>query len=131
MSIERINPPGVVSTGGGYTHVVRAVGTRTLYISGQVGLDGQGRLAGDFAAQARQVFANLRTCLAAAGANPSQVAKMTTYIVGYQAAVHRPALTAARAEVFGLHPPASTLVGVQALAVPELLIEVEAIAVLD
>jgi enamine deaminase RidA (YjgF/YER057c/UK114 family) len=131
VSIERINPPGVVSTGGSYTHVVRSSGARTVYISGQVGLDAAGRSAGDFAAQARQVFANLHTCLAAVGATTAQVVKMTTYIVGYQVDVHRPALTAARFEAFGLHPPASTLVGVQALAVPELLIEVEAIAVLD
>jgi len=131
VSIERINPPGVVSTGGGYTHVVKAAGTCTVYISGQVGLDATGKLAGDFAAQARQVFANLRTCLAAAGAKPAQIVKMTTYIVGYQAAVHRPALAEARTAVFGAHPPASTLVGVQALAAPDLLIEVEAIAMLD
>jgi enamine deaminase RidA (YjgF/YER057c/UK114 family) len=81
-------------------------------------------------AQAEQVYRNVVTALDAAGAKPSDVVKLTTYVVG-----HRPELLqsimAARRPAFGDHHPASTYVGVQALARPQYLIEVEAIAVLD
>ena len=65
---------------------------------------------------------------AAVGADFSHVAKITTYIVGYDASM-RETYGAARAEAMGDALPASTLIGVQALAMPEYLIEVEAIAV--
>ena len=113
MTIERINPAGL-SHPPTYSHVVRATGGSTVYISGQVPVDAAGHLVGgdDFEAQARQVYANLRTALAAVGADFSHVARMTTYVMGDQLA-------------------ASTLIGVQALAVPDYRIEIEAIAVLD
>jgi enamine deaminase RidA (YjgF/YER057c/UK114 family) len=83
---------------------------------------------GDLAAQARQVFANLGAALAAAGARPDQVAKITIYVVS-----HRPedldVIEEARARLFGGHKPPDTLVGVQSLAQPGFLIEVDAIAV--
>jgi enamine deaminase RidA (YjgF/YER057c/UK114 family) len=85
---------------------------------------------GDLAAQARQVFANLGAALAAAGARPDQVAKITIYVVN-----HRPeyldVIEEARAGLFGGHKPPDTLVGVQSLAQPGFLIEVDAIAVID
>src|SRR5436853_164135 len=66
-----------------------------------------------------------------AGATPADVAKLTTYVVGYRPEF-RPVLGEARASVFGsAEPPASTLVGVQALADPGYLVEIEAIAVID
>ncbi len=131
MALEHINPDGI-SRPTSYTHVVRASGGSTVYISGQVAIDAGGSIvgAGDFEAQARQVFANLRTALAAVGATFDDVAKMNTYIVDYTPEF-LPALQAARADTMGEHPPASTLIGVQALATPELMIEVEAVAVLD
>ena len=131
MPTQHINPQGV-STPAGYTHVVSAEG-RVLFISGQVALDATGNVVGDgdFAAQANQVFENLKTCLAAAGASFSNVVKLTTYIVNYSPEL-RPALTAARAGHLPADgPPASTLVGVQALARPEFLIEIEAVAVVS
>ncbi|MBM3139418.1 MAG: RidA family protein [Chloroflexi bacterium] len=131
MSIERINPQGL-STPTGYTHVIRSRGGTTVYIAGQVAADAEGRVvgAGDFAAQAKQVFVNLRAALAAVGAGFEHVTKTTTYIVNYSPE-HRPALRAARAEAMGDLAPASTLIGVQALATPDYMIEIEAIAVLD
>jgi enamine deaminase RidA (YjgF/YER057c/UK114 family) len=131
MALEHINPEGI-SRPTSYTHVVRASGGATVYVSGQVAIDASGNLvgAGDFEAQARQVFANLRTALASVGATFDDVAKMNTYIVDYTPEL-RSALSAARADAMGEHPPASTLIGVQALATPELMIEVEAVAVLD
>ncbi|MDA0364483.1 MAG: RidA family protein [Chloroflexi bacterium] len=131
MSLEHIQPDGLARPTG-YTHVVRARGGSTVYVSGQISADADGKVVGegDFAAQARQVFANLRAALASVGAGFEHVAKMTTYIVNYTPEL-RPALVAARSEVMGDVAPASTLIGVQALAAPAYLIEVEVIAVLD
>jgi len=131
MSIERINPAGL-SQPPTYTHVVRATGGSTVYISGQVPVDADGRLVGgsDLEAQARQVFANLRTALGAVGADFSHVTKFTTYVVNYRPE-HREIVGRLRLEMLGDTLAASTLVGVQALALPDYLIEIEAIAVLD
>jgi enamine deaminase RidA (YjgF/YER057c/UK114 family) len=129
---SRTNPEGL-SPPRGYTHVIMATGRRTVYVAGQVALDAGGNLvgAGDLAAQAGQVFANLRTALAAAGAGPADVVKLTTFVVGYTPE-HRAAIAEARAAFLGdAAPPASTLVGVQSLAAEGFLIEVEAVAVLE
>ena len=111
---------------------MRATGGSTLYLSGQVPVDVDGQLVGegDFAAQAQQVFSNLRLALAAVGADFGNVVKMTTYIVNYRPEL-REALGAARTAAMGQALPASTLVGVQALAMPGYMIEVEAIAVVE
>lgn len=129
MSIERIQPTGLRRPPT-YTPVVRAVGGATVYISGQISVDVDGRVvgAGDFAEQARQVFENLRLALASVGADFSDVVKMTTYIVDY-IPEHRDVLGTIRDELLEGALPASTLIGVQALAAPEYLIEIEAIAV--
>jgi len=130
VALEHIAPAGV-HPATGYTHVVRGTGASTVYVSGQVGVDKDGKVAEGLEAQARQAFANLRECLAAVGADFSHVAKMTIYIVNYSPEARR-SLQAARQGVVGDGPPpASTLIGVQALAFPEIEIEVEAIAVLD
>jgi enamine deaminase RidA (YjgF/YER057c/UK114 family) len=133
MAIERINPAEIHQPGG-YTHVVRTSGARTAYISGQVAIDLAGNVVGpgDLEAQAKQAFANLQGALASVDADFSNVAKLTIYIVNYSAEA-RPALQAARQGLPGSEagPPASTLIGVQALAMPEFLIEVEAVVDLD
>jgi enamine deaminase RidA (YjgF/YER057c/UK114 family) len=130
MPHEHINPSerGVP---GGYTHVVIAHGGRTIYVAGQVATDPQGQLVGegDLARQAEQVFHNLNLCLAAAGATFDDVVKLTTYVVNYKPE-DRPAIVAARDKYWPAEPPATTLVGVQALGRPGALIEVEATAVL-
>jgi enamine deaminase RidA (YjgF/YER057c/UK114 family) len=124
-----INPPGLAKPTG-YTHVVVAADRRTVYIAGQVALDSGGNLVGgsDFKAQAEQVFANLRRALASVGASLADVVKSTTFITD---AKQVPALREVRTRHLDpKHPPASTLLVVSALARPELLIEIEAIAVL-
>lgn len=124
-----INPPGLVKPNG-YTHVVVAADRRTVYIAGQVPLDSAGKLVGgsDFTAQAEQVFANLGRALASVGATFGDVVKSTTFITD---AKQVPALRETRNRYLDpKHPPASTLLVVSALARPELLIEIEAIAVL-
>ena len=132
MPHRHINPEAV-SKPGAYTHVVEATGSKIVFISGQVALDKGGNVVGtgDLAAQAEQVFKNLEACLASVGATFADVTKMTTFIVGYQAARDRAVLGAVRQKYLPAQdPPASTLVGVQALASPDIMIEIEATAVL-
>ena len=132
MPHNYINPEGV-SKPGAYTHVVTAQGSRMVFISGQVALDRDGNLVGpgDLAKQATQVFENLKTCLASVGATFADVTKMTTFIVSYRPAADRAILGAVREKYLpGQNPPASTLVGVQSLATPDIMIEIEATAVL-
>jgi len=127
---QHINPEGI-NRPTGYTHVVAVEGARKLvFVSGQVSLNAAGELVGrnDLGAQARQVFQNLETALAAAGATFADVTKMTTFIVNYKPE-DRDSIRAVRAEYLPAdQPPASTLVGVQSLASPDHMIEVEAIA---
>jgi enamine deaminase RidA (YjgF/YER057c/UK114 family) len=127
---EHLNPPAL-ATPSGYTHVVTASGGKLVLVSGQVSLDREGTVVGkgDLKAQTRQVYANLKAALAAAGAQPKDVLKMTTFVVGYRPEM-LPVLREVRSGFFGTEapPPASTLVGVQALAREDFLIEVEAVA---
>lgn len=127
-SIRRINPP-TLSTPTGYTHVVEASGGRTLYIAGQVAMDSTGRVVGvgDFRAQVEQVFANLQRALSAANATFDHVVKINIYVTdASQVAVLREVRSRyMRAEAL----PASTFVQVVALARPEWLVEIEAVAV--
>ena len=125
--VKRTNPP-TLSKPTGYTHIVEVNGPgKTIYISGQIALDKDGKVvgAGDMKAQAEQVFKNLETALAAAGAKFSDVVKMNTYITDMAQA---PAVREVRARYFGDTAPASTLVQVVHLARPELMLEIEVIA---
>jgi reactive intermediate/imine deaminase len=127
-NIRYTNPP-TLSTPTGYTHVVEVHHGRTIYIAGQVALDRSGKVVGvgDFKAQARQTMENVKLALAAAGAAFEDVVKITTFVTDMSRLQE---LREIRAEYFGPNPPASTLVQVVRLALPELLIEVEAIAVI-
>ena len=131
MTLEFINPDGL-PVPPTYTHVVVATGTRMVFIAGQEPEDAHGRLVGpgDLAIQARQVFANLGRALAAGGALPQQVTKITIYVVHHRRE-YLPVIEAARTALFGDHKPADTVVGVEALAQPGYLIEVDAVAVTD
>jgi enamine deaminase RidA (YjgF/YER057c/UK114 family) len=113
-----------------YTQTMRVTGAQTLlFISGQVAYDEKGGPAhpGDFAAQARATYAALKAQVEAAGGTLANIVKLTTYLVDIR---HRGDLVPIREEFFGKKAPASTLVGVTALALPGWLIEVEAIAVI-
>lgn len=131
MTLECINPKDlpVPET---YTQVVVATGSRLVFVSGQEPEDVHGQLVGrgDLAVQARQVFANLGRALAAAGARPDQVAKITIYVVDHKR-IYLPIIEAARVALFGEHKPADVLVGIATLSNPDYLIEVDAIAVID
>ncbi len=127
--ITRISAPEGISPSPQYSHVVWGTG-RFVAVSGQCSFDEEGEVvgAGDAAAQARQVFENLRRCLAAAGAGFDDVVKLTYFVTDM---AHMPAVRAARDEVIAPDRlPASTAVQVSALVRPELLLEIEAFAVL-
>lgn len=131
MALQPINPDDL-STPESYSHVMVATGSRLVFVAGQVADDPDGTIVGgdDLAAQARQAFANVGRALAAAGARPDQVAKLTIYVVDLRRE-HVPVIEEGRVAVFGDHRPTDALIGVAALAEPGFLIEVEALAVVD
>ena len=100
----------------------------TIYVSGQVAFNPQGKLVGkgNMKVQTRQVFRNIKAVLAAAGAKMDHIIKINTYITDGSKFME---MLEARGDIFGDNPPASTAVVVAGLAFPGLLIEVEAIAV--
>jgi enamine deaminase RidA (YjgF/YER057c/UK114 family) len=116
-----------------YTQVVGVRGGKTLYVSGQWSCTPKGELVGkgDLHAQAKQAFRNLKTVLAGCGARPADVVKINVYFVGYKGK-DITALEAGLTECFGKDRSfASTVVGVGALARDGMLVEVEAVAVVD
>jgi enamine deaminase RidA (YjgF/YER057c/UK114 family) len=125
-----LNPPTLVKPNG-YTHVVVAPDARTVYVAGQVAFDSTGQLVGgsDFQAQADRVFQNLRRALSSVGGSLDDVVKTTTFVTD-QKNVEK--LREIRLKYLDkAHPPANTLVVVSSLARPNLLIEIEAVAVLS
>ena len=124
-----VTPEGVAAPfAHGYSQVVAASG-RLVVVSGQIAFDESGAVVGvgDPALQAEQAFENVRRCLAAAGATFDDVVKLTCYVtdISYLAEVR-----AVRDRLFpGGEKPASTAVQVVALALPELLLEIDALAV--
>ncbi len=101
-----------------------------IFLSGQAALDGAGRIVGtgDFLAQAEQTFANIRDLLKTAGSDLSRVVKVTIYLTDM---AHFPAIVALRERFFSPPYPADTVVEVRALALPELLIEIDVIALAE
>jgi len=115
----------------GYSHVVEVRGGRTLYIAGQLALDKDGNLVGrgDFRAQVKQVFENLKARLEEGGASFKDVVKLNYYLTD---ASDLQALRETRNSYINTeNPPASTLVVVKQLVREEYLIEVEAVAVVS
>jgi len=131
MTLECINPRDL-PTPTGYTQVIIATGTKLIFIAGQEPEDIDGKLVGpgDLVVQARQVFSNLGRALAAAGARPDQVARITIYVVDYRRDYHLPIIEEARVTLFRDHKAADVVVGIATLS-PDYLIEVDAVAVVD
>jgi enamine deaminase RidA (YjgF/YER057c/UK114 family) len=121
--------PGTLAALPGFTHAVR-VGS-TVYVSGEVALDSTGQLVGpgDLRAQARQAFANLALVLKIAGAVPADVTKLTIYVVNYSPRDFAVIREAGAEFLPERNPPAGIVLGVQALPRGELLIAVDAVAV--
>ncbi len=133
MSIEHIQPEGLFPSARlGFSQVVTSPPGKLVFISGQVAWDENMKIVGgdDVGAQAEAALANVGRALEAAGAGPRHVTSVRVYIVGYQPE-DAAKIGAPFARFFeGLEPPASTWLGVQALAAPELRIEIEVQAVL-
>lgn len=127
--MKHLNPPALPKPNG-YSHVVAVKGGRTLYISGQIALDPNGALvgAGDLRAQTRQVFENLKAALQAGGGRLEDVVKITVFMTDVSGL---PAFREVRDAYFTQNPPASSLVQVSRLVRPDLLIEIEAVAVVE
>jgi enamine deaminase RidA (YjgF/YER057c/UK114 family) len=128
---ERLNPSGLYnSLKFGFSHAVRQRGSDTLHLAGQVALNKDGELVGpgDLAAQTRQVLANLRQVLEAAGATPANLVRLRTYVVNHSPDKLGPVLGEIMAFYAGVTPAANTFIGVSTLARPDYLIEIEATA---
>lgn len=120
------NPQGQPPPAG-YRHGVETSGSvRTLYIAGQIGTQSDGTVPDGIEAQTRRVYANMKAVLDEAGMAFEDVVKTTAFLVN---PADRSTFAAVRSEVTGALKNASTLVFVAGLALPELLVEVEAVAV--
>jgi len=125
--------PSTLPPAPGYSQIVKVSGGTTIYIAGQVALDEEGQQVGegDLEQQARQVFTNLVTALSEAGATTSDLVRIGIYVVDHDLDKLQ-LVRRVRDEVLSVDPPpASTLLGVERLALPDFLIEADAIAVVS
>ena len=133
MNVQHINPDSTYNSlqTRGYTQVVSVEGAgRLIFVSGQLPLDANGAVVGigDIEQQARAVFDNIENSLRSAGAEAYHIVKLTTYVTDI--VKHPPLVRKVRAAVFGSQtPPASTMVEVPRFALPDVLIEIDALAV--
>ncbi|GHE39181.1 RidA family protein [Streptomyces capitiformicae] len=135
MTITLMNPSGLPEIGA-YRQVSVATGSKLVFVAGQVSWDAEGTTVGkdDLAAQVERCYLNIATALTEAGASFTDVAKLTAYVVDWTPD-KMPQLMegiAGAAAKLGTTPvPPITLLGVAALDIPDHLVEVEAIAVID
>ena len=124
MPRETVTVRGVHSTTG-YSHAAKA--GNLVFAAGQVAQDADGKLVGrgDIEAQTAQVFENLKAVLASAGSSLDQVVKLTTYTTNL---AYRPKIAEVRARYFETYFPPNTFVVVGSLAMPDYLVEIEAVA---
>jgi enamine deaminase RidA (YjgF/YER057c/UK114 family) len=129
MSQTRFINPQALGKPPGYTHVVEVTAPgRIVYIAGQLGVDRDGKVVGDFRRQAVQTFENLKTALAAVGAQFRHVVKLNNYLVDR---ADLPTFREVRDGYLAENDrPASTTIAISGLAREGALIEVEAVAVL-
>jgi enamine deaminase RidA (YjgF/YER057c/UK114 family) len=131
MTIEYLNTPGVPEPQG-FTHVSIARGERIIHVAGQVGQDENGEMVpGGLAAQTERALLNLGRALEAAGAGESDIVKVTVYVVGWEPSMFEElaaGLGAAQAARPGPEVPV-TLIGVHSLFQPDMLVEIEGVAV--
>jgi 2-iminobutanoate/2-iminopropanoate deaminase len=131
--LELLTPPELPTPLGRYSHLAVAPASSLVAVAGQVSVDADGELVGrgDVHAQAVQAYENVRAALACVGVGMTDIWKLNAYVVGGDAIEP---FMAARTEVYatyypdGVYPPI-TLIAVSRLAFPELLVEIEAVAV--
>ncbi|MFD4023364.1 RidA family protein [Streptomyces sp. NPDC058576] len=135
MSVTLLNPEGLPKPEV-YRQLSVATGSKLVFLAGQVARDADGRPVGqgDFAAQVEQCYLNISTALAAIGGSFDDVAKLTVYVVDWSPE-KMPLLgegVGRAAAKLGIDPVKPiTLLGVAALGEPDLLVEVEATAVIE
>ena len=131
MGSTRINPENLYeSTRFGFSHAALDEANGVLHLAGQVAWDKDYTVVGgdDLAAQTRQALANIKTVLEAAGSDVTHLLRLRTFIVNYDMSKLE-AVGGELAAFYGdVTPAPNTIVGVQALALPDFLIEIEAIA---
>ena len=132
MPKEHVNPTSLFpSVEHGFSQIVIASGTKTVFISGQTAWDAHKQIVGrSLGEQARQALRNVKAAVEAAGGDLNDIVTLRIYIV-HQAEQNLEAVGSALRDVFTRNPPTSTWIGVSSLAVPEFLIEIEATAVLE
>lgn len=125
-----VNPSSVAPPIGAYSHVVEVSSRKLLFIAGQVAVDEDGHLVGrgDFRAQTDRVFRNLQSILSSFGASFSNVVNLTIFVTDMG---NRAALSDVRSRYIKDQFPASTLIQITALAQPEYMIEIAAVAAID
>lgn len=134
MKREAVNPESLYqSIQYGFSHAIKAKGSVIIHCAGQVAWDKNCKVigSGDVGVQAQQALANLKEVLASAGASPANVVRMRTYVVNHKPEYLEPIAAALSAFYGDVTPAANTLIGVQGLALPEFLIEIEVTAQID
>ena len=135
MTKEHLNPSGLPNWRESFSQVVvvRTGATQTIYVSGQVSVDAENNVVGhgDLGQQAQKALENLSKALAAAGATPADVVRLGIYVKDYKPEQAAIISTVLRNTFVAERMPASTWLGVSSLAIDELLIEIEATAVMD
>lgn len=129
MAKKELIQPTSVYKATTYSHAVKK--GNIIFISGQVSKDIEGKLVGrgDISAQAEQVFRNLKEVTNASGATLRDIVKLTIFTTNV--AFYRPYITDVRDRYFPSEPPAASFFVVTSLSDPNLLLEVEAVAIVD
>ncbi|MEU4353378.1 RidA family protein [Streptomyces virginiae] len=130
MSHAIVNPDGLHDPAPfGYSHTATVpAGTELVLVAGQYGSGPDGAVvSADFAEQVERTFHNVGVALAAHGLDLGHVVQLRTYVVNHDVTMLGP-IAAAVQERWGGKPPTQTLIGVAALATPDMLFEVEAVA---
>lgn len=134
MASTKINPPALYnSVPFGFSHAAIGTGAKTLHLAGQVAWDAECNVigAGDLGRQVEAALANLSAVLASAGAGPSDLVRLRTYIVDNTPEKLGVVVDAINAFYAGATPAPNTVISVPGLALPDFLIEIEATAQLE
>ncbi|MBP8233361.1 MAG: RidA family protein [Rhizorhabdus sp.] len=134
MANNRINPDSMYnSLVYGFSHAAVQTSGKTIHLAGQVAWDKDCNIVGgdDLAAQTRQTLANIKTVVEAAGGTIADIVRLRIYVVNHSPDKLGVVLPEVGAFFGDVTPPPNTFLGVQALALPDFLIEIEATAAID
>lgn len=134
MANNRINPDSMYnSLVYGFSHAAVQTSGKTVHLAGQVAWDKDCAIVGgdDLAAQTRQTLANIKTVVEAAGGTIADIVRLRIYVVNHSPDKLGVVLPEVGAFFGDITPPPNTFLGVQALALPDFLIEIEATAAID